>query len=140
MVTPQNCDIRQPRESWSSKNRDLWLRPTDLSWHFPILMTFRGEPFKNYRPRTSATLKAKGKTEEFEKQKMQKNDDERSYANWQTSSWSWHQPMTWTTFSGPVEFGRNDHQLMGVAQIKRVSIPNGDHQVPGKHRSHGSEE
>ena len=84
----------------SLKNRDLWLRPTDMSCRFPILMTIREEPFKNYRSRTSEKWKAtEDKIEEAKKQKIKKNDDERSYANWQTSSWSWHQPMTWTSSS-----------------------------------------
>ena len=26
-------------------------------------------------------------------------DDERNYADWQTSSWSWQQPITWTSSS-----------------------------------------
>ena len=32
-------------------------------------------------------------------QNIKRNDDGRSYANWQTSSWSRHQPMTWTSSS-----------------------------------------
>ena len=28
-------------------------RPTDMSWHLPILMNLGDEPFKNYRSRTS---------------------------------------------------------------------------------------
>ena len=61
------------------QNTDLWLRPTDLSWHFPILMTIREEPFKNYRSRTSEKWKAK--FEEAKKQMIKKNDDGRSNAN-----------------------------------------------------------
>ena len=60
------------------QDSDLWLRPADLSWHLPILMA-----------RTFEKWKAKeDKAEEFKKQKMQKNDDGQSYANWQTS-FSW---------------------------------------------------
>ena len=33
-----------------------------------------------------------------------------------------------------------NHQLIGTAQIKRESVPNGDHRAPGSHRSHGSED
>ena len=100
MVAPQDYDVRQSGRVLELQNSDLWSRPTDLSWHFPILMTIREKPFKNYRSRTSEKWKAKeDKTEEFKKQKMQKNDDERSDANWQTSSWPWHQPVTWTSSS-----------------------------------------
>ena len=91
MVAPQDYDIRQ-------SGRVFWLRPTDMSWHFPILMTIREEPFKNYRSSTSEKWKAKeDKMEEVKKQKITRNDDERSYADWKTSSWSWHQPMSWTS-------------------------------------------
>ena len=37
--------------------------------------------------------------EEAKMQMLKKNDGGRSYANLQTSSWSWHQPMTWTSSS-----------------------------------------
>ena len=30
------------------QNGALWTRPTDLSWHFPILGTIRELPLKNY--------------------------------------------------------------------------------------------
>ena len=89
MVAPQDCDVRQSGRVLELRNSDIWLRPTDMSWHFPIFMTIREEPFKNYRSRTSGKWKAmEDKAEEFKKQKMQKNDDGQSYANWQTSSWS----------------------------------------------------
>ena len=47
MVAPQEYDIRQSGRVLELHNRDLWLRPTDMSWHLPILMTTREEPFKN---------------------------------------------------------------------------------------------
>ena len=78
MVAPQDFDIRESGRVLV-QNSDLWLRPTDLSWHFPILMTIREEPFENYRSRTSEKWKAKeDKAKEFKKQKMQKNDDGQS--------------------------------------------------------------
>ena len=89
-MAPQDYDVRQSRRVLELQNSDLWLRPTDLSWHFPILRTIREEPFKNYRSRTSEEWK--GKFEEAKKQKIKKNDDGRSYENGQTSSWSWYQP------------------------------------------------
>ena len=100
MVAPPDYDIRQSGRVVELQNRDLWLRPTDLSWHFPILMTIPEEPFKNYRSRTSEKWKAKeDKIEEAKKQKIKRSDDERNYADCQTSSWSWQQPMTWTSSS-----------------------------------------
>ena len=49
MVTLQDYDVRQSGRVLELQNSDLQLRPTDLSWHFPVLMTIREEPFKNYR-------------------------------------------------------------------------------------------
>ena len=60
-------------ESWSSKTKDLWIRPTDLSWHFPILGTVREEPLSNYRLRTAEEWKAKEeKLEEVNKERTKK--------------------------------------------------------------------
>ena len=103
MVAPQDYDVRQSGRVLELRNSELWLRPSDLSWHFPILMTIREEPFKNYRSRTSEKWKAK--FEEAKKQKIKKNDDGRSHGNWKTSSWSWHQSMTWILAT--LEFERN---------------------------------
>ena len=92
-------------------------------------MTIREEPSKNYRSRTSEKWKAKeNKIEETKKQNIKKGNDERSYANWQTPSWSSQQPMTWTSSF----FHLGDNRV----RTKRVSVPNGDHRVPGSHRSH----
>ena len=74
-VAPQDYDIRQSGRVPQLQNSDLWLRPTDLSWHFPILMTIREEPFKNNRSRTSEKWKAK--FEEAKRQKIKENDDGR---------------------------------------------------------------
>ena len=94
MVAPQDYDVQCGRVL-ELPNSDLWLRPTDLSWHFPIFMTFREESFKRNLSRTKEKWKVKeNKAEEFKKQKMQKHGDGQSYVNWQTSSWSWHQPTT----------------------------------------------
>ena len=100
MVAPQDHDVRQSRWVLELHNSDLRLRPTDLSWHFLILMTIREEPLKNYLTRTFEKWKAKvDKAEVFKKLKIQKNDDGQTYTNWHKSSWSWHQPMTWTSSS-----------------------------------------
>ena len=132
---------------------DLWLRPTDLSWHSPILTTIREEPVKNYRARSSAKLKTvEDKIEEAKKQKTKRSEqDEWNPAEWQPSSWSWQQPMTWTSSSSSswqqwssdqarlsVEIG--NHRPIGVPQIKRVSVLDCDRRAHGSHHSHGCEE
>ena len=38
LIAPQDCEVRQSRRVLELQNRDLWIRPTDLSWHFPILV------------------------------------------------------------------------------------------------------
>ena len=53
MVAPQDYDVHQSVRVLELQNSDPWLRPTHRSWHFPILMTIREEPFKNNRSRTS---------------------------------------------------------------------------------------
>ena len=40
MIVPQDYDARQSGRVLELQNRDLWIRPTDLSWHFPILVSF----------------------------------------------------------------------------------------------------
>ena len=91
MIAPQDYDVRQSRRGLELQNRDLCLRPTDLSWHFPTLVTFRGMPFKNYRARSPAKLKVReDKTEEAKKQKIPKNiDEEWNSTTWKYSSWTW---------------------------------------------------
>ena len=100
MIAPPDYDVRQSGRFLELQNRDLWLRPTELSWHFPILMTIREEPFKNYRSRSSTKLKTmEDNIEEAKKQKTKRSDDEWNSAEWQPSSWSWQQPITWALSS-----------------------------------------
>ena len=46
MIAPRDYEVRQSGRVLELKNKDLWIRPTDLSWHFPILVTIRELPFK----------------------------------------------------------------------------------------------
>ena len=62
MIAPQDYDARQSGRVLELQNRDLWIRPTDLTWHFPILVTIREMPFKIYRGRSVAKLEARDKT------------------------------------------------------------------------------
>ena len=78
MIAPQDYDVRQSGRVLELHIRDLWIRPTDLSWHFPILGTIRELPFKTYRRRALAKLEAK---DEAKKQKTQKHNKE----DWDTA-------------------------------------------------------
>ena len=73
------------------QNRDLWKRPTDLSWHFPILVTIRESPFRHFRGRSPAKLKAtEDKIEEAKEQKTLNNrDEEWNSTRSKQSSWTW---------------------------------------------------
>ena len=69
MIAPRDHDVRQSGLVLELQNRDLWIRPTDLPWHFPILVTVREAPFRNFRGRSPAKLKAiEDKIEETKKQ------------------------------------------------------------------------
>ena len=68
MVAPQGYDDRRCGRVLELQNSDLWLRPTDLSRHFPILMTIREEPFQNCRSRTTEKWTAKIESQEAEDQ------------------------------------------------------------------------
>ena len=69
-------------ESWSSKT-------TDLSWHFPILVTIREMPFKNYLGKSSEKSKAREEKIEEVKKKTKRGENEGSDAELKPSSWSW---------------------------------------------------
>ena len=90
MIAPQDFDVRQYGRVLELQNTDLWLRPTDLSWHFPILVTIREMPFKNDRARSPAKLKVREEKIEAEKQKIPKNSNEEwNSTRWKCSSWTW---------------------------------------------------
>ena len=36
LIAPRDCEVRQSVRVLVLQNKDLWIRPTDLSWHFPI--------------------------------------------------------------------------------------------------------
>ena len=123
MIAPQDYDVRQSGRVLGLQDRDLWIRPIDLSWHFPVLVTIRELPFKKYRGRSLAKLEAREeKIEEAKKQKTLKNRDEdrnspklKHSLAWNTSSsssssawrdWSstqtrersdWHSPAHWSS-------------------------------------------
>ena len=47
MIAPQDYEVRQSVRVLELQNKDFWIRPTYLSWHFPIIVTIRELPFKN---------------------------------------------------------------------------------------------
>ena len=61
MVAPRDYEVRQSGLVLELQDKDLWIRPTDLSWHYPILLTTRELPFTNYRGRSIAILEARDK-------------------------------------------------------------------------------
>ena len=46
MIAHQDYKINQCGRVLELQNRDLCIRPTDLPWHSPILVTIRELPFK----------------------------------------------------------------------------------------------
>ena len=80
MIALQDSEVRQSGRVLELQNRDLWTRPTDLSWHFLILVTTRELPFKNYRRRSLAKLEAR---DEAKKHKTLKNRKE----EWDSARW-----------------------------------------------------
>ena len=115
MLAPQDYDVRQSGRVLELPNRDLWLRPADFSWHFPILVTNRKDPFRNFRGRSPAKMKAReDKIEEAKKQKTLKNkDDEVNSARWQPSSWTWttsSSSFAWREWSSDQTRERSDWQ------------------------------
>ena len=99
MIASPDDDCRQSGRVLELQNRDLWIRPTDLSWHFPILLSIREEPLTIFRAKSSEKLNVKEDNIEEAKKKTKRGDDEWNYADWRPSSWSWQQPMTWASSS-----------------------------------------
>ena len=85
MIAPQDYDIRQSeRVLLEFPYRDLWIRPTDLSWHFLILVTIREVPFLEFLWRVTRELES----QRGQRQKTLTNrDDEWNSARWKQSSW-----------------------------------------------------
>ena len=115
MIAPQDYDVRQSGRGLELQNRDLWIRPTDLPWHFPIFVTIREMPFKNYRARSPAELKVReDKIEEAKKQKIPKGcDEEWNSTRWKSSSWTWttsYSSSTWQEWSSDETRERSDWQ------------------------------
>ena len=111
MIAPQYYEARQSRRILDLQNRALWIRPTDLSWHFPVLVTIREMPFRNYRGRSLAKLEAR---DEAKKQRtVKKRDEEWDSARWKQSSWTWttsSSSSAWREWSSDETRERSDWQ------------------------------
>ena len=70
MTASRDYEVRQSARVLELQNKDLWIRPTDLLWHFPFLLTIRDLHFKNYRGSSIVNLEGR---DEAEKQKTQAN-------------------------------------------------------------------
>ena len=90
-----------------------------MSWHFPVFVSIREEPFKNYLSRTAEKWKAKedkieevNKKKKKKKKKTKKGDDGWNAAKWQPSSWSWQQTATYAlSSSSSWQQMRSDHTI-----------------------------
>ena len=76
----EDYDIRQYERVLEYQNKDFWLRPTDLLWHYPIRVTIGEIPSKNYRERFAGKTKAR-------ETKIER------YKN--SPSWSWQSYYSW---------------------------------------------
>ena len=157
MIGPQYNDVRHSGRVLELQNRALWTRPPDMPWHFPILVTVREMPFKNYSGKSS---EKKGQRRQDrgsqEAEDLEKRDEDWSSPNW-NQSWVWN-----TSFSPhllPGEIGAQTervsvpigtHQPTGTAQKRRASVPIGSQPVEkaeikrvrlrnGSHTVHGNE-
>ena len=46
MIAPRDNEVRQSGRVLELQIKNLWIRPTDLSWHFPFLAIIRDSPSK----------------------------------------------------------------------------------------------
>ena len=66
------------------QNKDLWIRPTDVSWHFHLLVTIRELPFKNDRGRAMANMEARDEAKKRKTKKNKKSDQTHRDKTWQS--------------------------------------------------------
>ena len=74
---PQDYDIRQSERVLEFQIRDFWTRPTDLSWHYPVLGIIRETPFKNFRWKVIREVEGqRGRNRGSQEKKNMKSRDE----------------------------------------------------------------
>ena len=121
-------------DSWSS---------TDQSWHFPILRPFvrnRLRTTVQEHPKNGRPRKTRPKSSRSRRSRKTVMPTGRHHLGHGTNQWPGHLHLGNNgvrTKRVSVLVGK--HQLIGTAQIKRVSVLNGDYRVPGSHRSHDRE-
>ena len=74
MMAPQDYEVRQSRRVLELQNSDFWIRPTDLSWHSPILVTIRELPFKKLPWEVAREVGSQGRSQDAEDSEKQKED------------------------------------------------------------------
>ena len=86
----RDCEVRQSARDLELQNKDLWIRPTDLLRHFPILVTIREFPFKNYRGRSIVNLEARDEAKKQKTQENKKSDQTHRDTTWLSHFyWQW---------------------------------------------------
>ena len=84
MIAPRDYEVRQSGRVLELQNKDLWIRPTDLSWHFAILVIIRELQFKKFRGKSSANVEA------MDADKKQQSDQTHKDTTWQSHFyWQW---------------------------------------------------
>ena len=73
MIAHRGYEVRQSERVLELQNKDLWIRPTDLSWHVPILVTSQKLPFKRVSWKVNCEF-----VEARNEAKKQKDSDKKS--------------------------------------------------------------
>ena len=69
MIAPEAHDVRRSGRVLELQNRDLWIRPTDLSWNHPLLWPFVRRPsgisveghLRNWMPETTRSRRTRSR-------------------------------------------------------------------------------
>ena len=62
MMAPRYNEVRQSGRVLELQNKDLWIRQTDLSWHFPILVTSRELLFQIFSWKVNCDFGSQGRS------------------------------------------------------------------------------
>ena len=87
MIAPRYYEVRQSVRVLVLQNEDHWIRPTDLSLHFTILVTLRELLFKIYCGRSLANLEARDEAQKQKTQKIKRSDQTHRDTTWQSHSY-----------------------------------------------------
>ena len=84
MTAPRDCEVRQLVRVLVLQNEDHWIRPTDLSWRFPILVTIRELPFRNLSWKANCECGSQGWSQEEEDSEKKRSDETHRDTTWQS--------------------------------------------------------